>query len=68
LDVYLGWIYNKSEQQTRMKKGFIIALWNDRKLREFAANAIDYYLNAHPSYGGWRVSNPRQLPRRRRQF
>ena len=65
LDPYQGWVYQGSKQQRREPKKNIIALWNDRQFREFTRVAIDYYLTHHSSYDGWRVSNPRHLPRRR---
>ena len=65
LDPYQGWVYQGSKQQRREPKKNIIALWNDRQFREFTQAAIDYYLDHHPNYNGWRVSNPRRLPRRR---
>ncbi|MFD1158908.1 hypothetical protein [Roseovarius aestuarii] len=66
LDPYLGWIYDKSKQSGRLKRKAIIALWNDDQFRETANRAIDYYLYKHPHYRGWRVPNPRRLPRRRK--
>jgi hypothetical protein len=65
LDPYQGWVYQGSKQQRREPKKNIITLWNDREFREFAQAAIDYYLEHHPHYNGWRVTNPRHLPRRR---
>ena len=65
LDPYLGWVYQGSKQQRREPKKNIIALWNDRQFREFTKAAIDYYLSHHPHYDGWRVPNPKRLPRRR---
>jgi len=65
LDPYLGWIYDKSKQSGRLKRKAIISLWNDDRFRETASRAIDYYLHEHPHYRGWRVSNPRRLPRRK---
>ena len=65
LDPYTGWIYRGSKQTTREDRKKIVALWSDDKFRKFARAAIDYYLEAFPSYTGWRVRNPRRLPRRR---
>lgn len=65
LDPYQGWVYHGSEQKRREPKKNIVALWNDRQFREFAEVALDYYRTHHPNYNGWRVSNPRRLPRRR---
>lgn len=65
LDPYLGWVYDKSKQSGRLKRKSIISLWNDERFRKTASCAIDYYLNEHRHYRGWRVSNPRRLPRRR---
>jgi hypothetical protein len=68
LDAYLGWVYSGAEQRNRVKRWSIVELWNDEKFREFASTAIDYYLTHHPEYRGWRVLNPRQLPRRHRRW
>lgn len=65
LDPYTGWIYKDSNKTRREQRRKIVALWNDQKFRQFASDAIDYYLGAYPYYGGWRVRNPRRLPRRR---
>lgn len=65
LDVYLGWIYEGTQQLRRVRRSLIINLWNDKKFRDLAARAIDYYLDHYPSYTGWRVSNPRKLPVKR---
>lgn len=65
LDPYLGWVYKGSKQLRRESKKSIIYLWNDARFREFARNAIGYYLAHHSNYNGWRVPNPMRLPRRR---
>lgn len=65
LDPYLGWVYDKSKKSGRLKRKAIISLWNDEKFRKTAIIAIDYYLEHHPHYRGWRVPRPRRLPRRR---
>lgn len=65
LDAYLGWIYEGTRQVSREKRSLIIDLWNNEEFRCFAATAIDYYLDHHPSYKRWRVSNPKKLPVRR---
>lgn len=65
LDAYLGWKYRGSMQIGREPRKNIIALWNDKKFREFAAAAIDYYITHNVLHNGWRVSQPRRLPRRR---
>lgn len=65
LDVYLGWVYEGAEQVSREKRRLIVDLWNNEEFRRFAETAIDYYLDHHPSYKGWRVSNPRKLPVKR---
>jgi hypothetical protein len=66
LDAYLGWIYRKTQQIDRIGRDAIIMLWNDRAFRDFARAAITYYLERHPHYSGWRVSDPLRLPRIRR--
>jgi hypothetical protein len=65
LDPYLGWVYKNSEQIRRVRRKDIIALWNEPDFRELARIAIEYYISHYPKYGGWRVSNPRRLPRHR---
>lgn len=65
LNPYTGWIYNGSQQTSREKRKKIVALWNDSKFRNFAREAIDFYLGKFPKYTGWRVPNPRRLPRKR---
>lgn len=65
LDPYLGWVYQMSEQVGREDRWKIIALWNDDKFRKAALRSIDYYTGHHPHFTGWRVSNPRKLPRKR---
>lgn len=65
LDPYTGWIYQGSQQTSREKRKRIVALWNDHRFRKFARSAIDYYLEAFPYYNGWRVRDPRKLPRPR---
>lgn len=65
LDAYLGWVYEGSKQTDRLKRKSIVALWNDENFRAVAGAAIEYYLTNYPHYRGWRVSNPRRLPRRR---
>lgn len=65
LDPYLGWIYRRSQQVDRVHRKKIVALWNDDKFRLLASSAIRYYLEHHPHYSGWRVTDPLALPRRR---
>lgn len=65
LDPYLGWVYDKSKQSGRLKRKAIISLWNDERFRKTASRSINYYLDKHRHYRGWRVPNPRRLPRRR---
>ena len=65
LDAYLGWTYRGSTQIGREPRKKIIALWNDKKFREFSAAAIDYFITHNILHNGWRVSRPRRLPRRR---
>ena len=66
LDAYLGWVYQGSRQIRREPRAHIVALWNDNKFRAMASTAIKFYLTTFPGYSGWRVANPRILPRRRR--
>lgn len=64
LDVYLGWTYNGSRQIGRVSRKDIIALWNDTKFRQFAIISIEWYLNKYKQYKGWRVKNPKRLPKK----
>ena len=66
LDSYLGYTYRGVEQIGRVKREVIVDLWNRDSFRRFATRAIDYYLNRHPHYQGWRVQDPRRLPRKRK--
>lgn len=66
LDAYLGWTYRGSTQIGREPRRKIISLWNDKKFREFAAGAIDYFISHNILHNGWRVAQPRRLPRRRK--
>ena len=63
LDPYQGWVYSGSAQVRREPRYKIITLWNDARFRDFARTAIQYYMDHHPHYTGWRVSNPLRLPR-----
>lgn len=65
LDAYQGWVYERSRQDHREPRWKIIALWNDRKFRTFALDAIEYHLEIHPHHRDWRVTNPLRLPRMR---
>lgn len=65
LDVYLGWIYEKSKQIDRVPRNKIINLWNDEEFRIVALTAINWYSDKFRDYG-WRVAYPRRLPRRRK--
>jgi hypothetical protein len=62
----LGWVYQGSRQIRRETRARIISLWNDSGFRNMAQAAVNFYLTRFPQYGGWRVQNPRVLPRRRR--
>jgi hypothetical protein len=66
LDAYLGWVYQGSRQIRRETRARIISLWNDSGFRNMAQAAVNFYLTRFPQYAGWRVQNPRVLPRRRR--
>jgi hypothetical protein len=66
LDAYLGYTYDTKKNNVRLAretKTFIATLWNNEKFRVFALRAIDYYLDRFPGYLGWRVANPRRLPK-----
>ncbi len=66
LDAYLGWVYRNTSQIRRESRKTIIRLWNDDGFRNFARVAINFYLSTHPHYNGWRVLNPRILPKKRK--
>lgn len=66
LDPYLGFIYDKNHTQSKMDKKIICALWNNDDFRDMVRKSISYYLNFHPHYKGWRVSNPLRLPQKRK--
>lgn len=65
LDSYLGWVYEGTRQTRRLNRSLIVDLWNNQDFRVFASTAVNYYLDHHPSYKGWRVFNPKKLPARR---
>jgi hypothetical protein len=65
LDAYLGWQYEGTRQVGLEKRSVITDLLNNDEFRLFARTAIDYYLEHHPSYKGWRVLNPMKLPVKR---
>jgi hypothetical protein len=65
LDAYLGWVYLNATRNRREPRRNIVALWNDDKFRDFARQAIQYYLTHHPHYR-WRVSNPGRIPAKRK--
>lgn len=65
LDPYQGWVYAGTAQVRREPRSKVIAIWNDPRFREFARTAVQFYIDHHPHYTGWRVSNPLRLPRRR---
>jgi hypothetical protein len=65
LDPYLGWVYKGTAQVRREDRWKIIALWNDDQFRKAARRSINYYMEHHPYFRGWRVDNPRKLPRKR---
>ena len=66
LDSYNGRVYQKENEIRQESRDKIIRLWNDEKFREFATQSIQYYLDKHPTYKGWRVEKPLRLPRRRK--
>lgn len=66
LDSYNGRVYQKENEIRQESRDKIIKLWNDEKFREFATQSIQYYLDKHPTYKGWRVEKPLRLPRRRK--
>lgn len=73
LDPYLGWIYGDAGCGKQLKpvarepRRGIILLWNDDEFRKIALAAINYYIQQYPRYRGWRVEDPKQLPRRRKR-
>lgn len=65
LDPYLGLTYDGSKLCSKISKNHVVQLWNSEPFREMALRAIEFYLENHPGYKGWRVTNPRRLPRRK---
>ena len=66
LDAYYGFVYDRHNEITeRISRKDIISLWNEEKFRKFAFEAIIHYTNAHPHHG-WRVTNPKKIPIRRK--
>ena len=65
LDPYLGYIYSKGVQINRVPRKPIIKLWNLKKFREFALEAIEHYSRQN-SHWRWRVAHPTRLPKSRK--
>ena len=65
LDPYLGYIYSKGAQISRVPRDPIIRLWNLKKFREFALEAIEHYSQQNPHWR-WRVARPTRLPKSRK--
>lgn len=65
LDPYLGYIYSKGTQIGRVPREPIIKLWNLKTFRDFAGEAIEHFMQQNILWAGWRVADPKKLPRRR---
>ncbi len=65
LDPYLGYIYLKGAQIERIPRNLVIKLWNLKKFRDFALDAIEHYSQQNPHWR-WRVSHPKRLPKLRK--
>ena len=64
LDAFLGFIYLKGAPDGREQRESIVKLWNDKKFRIFAEEAIRHFFQQNPHWH-WRVRNPFRLPRTR---
>jgi hypothetical protein len=65
LDPYLGYVSSKGKEINRVSRESIVKLWNLKKFRDFALEAIEHFMQQNKSWAGWRVLNPRKIPRRR---
>lgn len=68
LDPYLGRVYCKSQELKRVPRDLIIELWNSKKFREFSIEAIEHFRQQNLNWTGWRVANPKRIPRIRQRF
>lgn len=62
LDAFLGFIYLRGAPDGREPRESIVKLWNDKKFRLFAKEAIGYFFQQNPHWR-WRVPFPFRLPR-----
>lgn len=62
LDAFLGFIYLKGAPDGREQRELIVKLWNDKKFRIFAEEAIRHFFQQNPHWH-WRVRYPFRLPR-----
>lgn len=62
LDAFLGFIYLRNAPDGRVSRESIVMLWNDKKFRLFAKEAIGYFFQPNPHWR-WRVPFPFRLPR-----
>jgi hypothetical protein len=62
LDAFLGFIYLRGTPDGREQRESIARLWNDKKFRIFAEEAIRHFFQQNPHWQ-WRVRNPFRLPR-----
>lgn len=62
LDAFLGYIYQRGAPDGRAPRESIVKLWNDKKFRFFAEEAIRHFFQQNPHWQ-WRVRYPFRLPR-----
>ena len=62
LDAFLGSIFLMGIPDGRESRNSIVRLWNDKKFRLFAREAIVHFSQQNPHWI-WRVQNPLRLPR-----
>lgn len=62
LDPFLGFIYLRGAPDGRESRESIVKLWNDKKFRFFAKEAINHFFQQNPHWR-WRVLSPLRLPR-----
>jgi hypothetical protein len=65
LDPYLGYVSSKGKEINRVSRESIIKLWNLKTFRDFAREAIEHFMQQNILWTGWKVADPKKLPRRR---
>lgn len=56
------WEFDKGAQIGLIPSNLVIKLWNLKKLRDFALDAIEHYSQQNPHWR-WRVTHPKRLPK-----